>query len=161
MWNEDMNKLLAKPKLEDHPFVTGAGGDFITDLARFDEEIDFKAGHIFFREGGYADKFYLILEGTIAIESEMGNGDRPVVIQVLEGGDVLGWSWMYPPFMWHFSARACTDGKAIRFNAPALMLKAEEDREFGYELMRRVTAELIKRLQNTRRLMLLNVGKRR
>jgi CRP/FNR family cyclic AMP-dependent transcriptional regulator len=156
-----MNKLLARPKLEDHPFVAGAGGEFIRELAKSNEEFDFKAGHIFFREGGYAEKFYLIVEGKVAVESEMGNGERPVVIQVLQGGDSLGWSWMYPPFTWHFSARACSDGKAIRFNAPALMLKAEENKEFGSELMKRLTRELIQRLQNTRKLMLLNVGDRR
>jgi len=156
-----MNRLLARPKLEDHPFVAGAGGDFISELARFNEEIEFKAGDVFFHEGDYADKFYLILEGKVSIEAEMSSGQKSVAIQTVDAGDALGWSWLFPPYTWHFSARACTDGKAIVLEAPNLMVHAENDPAFGYELMKRLSREVIRRLQHTRKLLLLNVRDRR
>ena len=153
-----MNKLLQRPALEDHSFVQGAGGAFVAELAKFEKEIKFKVGDVLFREGQYADKFNLNLEGTVAIEADISPGGEPVLIQNVQAGDVLGWSWFYAPYIWHFSARARSDGKALVFNAPALLVHAEENPVFGYQLTKRLTGQLILRLQQIRRLLLMNIA---
>jgi len=73
---------------------------------------EFKAGERILKEGGPANRFYLILEGRVELESSAANGET-VHIQTLDACDVLGWSWLFPPYYWHFDARALTPTKAI------------------------------------------------
>jgi CRP-like cAMP-binding protein len=141
-----MRALLERPKLEDHPFVAGASLEFIQELAKVQKEVGFKSGEILFRKGDYADKFFLVLEGAVEIEIE-GNQNKPkVIVQTLGPGDLVGWSWLFEPYCWHFSARAKTDGKALCVNGPSLLVSAETNHEFGYELMKRLSRNLIHRL---------------
>lgn len=144
----------AEAEIQNHPFVAGASREFIQELASFDEPVTFAAGQLIFREREYADRFYLIQEGRVELEAD-GTATQPAIsIQTLGPGDVLGWSWLYPPYIWHFSARAKTACTAVSFKAPALLVRAEENRDFGYELMKRLSVHVIQRLQKTRELLI-------
>ena len=77
-----------------------------------------------------------------------------VPIQTIGGGDVLGWSWLFPPFTWHFQARALSRTEAIVLNGPHLVVACNANHEFGYELMKRVAHVVLKRLQATRKKLL-------
>jgi CRP-like cAMP-binding protein len=112
--------------------------------------VEFETGETILREGDYADKFYLICEGKIALEAAC-NGATSVPIQTLGAGDLLGWSWLYAPYEWHFTARALEPVKAVELNAASLLIRAEEDPVFGYELMKRISQHLIQRFQATRK----------
>jgi CRP-like cAMP-binding protein len=70
---------------------------------------------------------------------------------ILGAGDVLGWSWLFPPYLWHFDARAATPTTAIFFYGTRLRELCDENHDLGYELMKRVSEIVIKRLQATRR----------
>jgi len=119
----------------------------LAEVAMFKE---FPAGEIIFREGDPANRFYLILDGEVALES--APPDRPpVVLQTIGRDDVLGWSWLFPPYYWHFDARAITPTKAIFFYGTWLRESCERDRDFGYEMMKRMSAVMIERLQATRK----------
>jgi CRP/FNR family cyclic AMP-dependent transcriptional regulator len=119
----------------------------LAEVAMFKE---FPAGEVIFREGDPANRFYLILEGEVALES--APPDRaPVVLQTIGRDDVLGWSWLFPPYYWHFDARATVPTKAIFFYGTWLRENCERDRDFGYEMMKRMSAIMIERLQATRR----------
>ena len=72
-------------------------------------------------------------------------------IQTLTAGHVLGWSWLFPPYYWHFDARALEPTRAIFFYGTRLREECEQDPDLGYALMKRVTQVLINRLQATRR----------
>lgn len=113
----------------------------------------FTAGDVVFREGEPANRFYLMLEGAIELVSYAGNGER-VVIQTIGPGDVLGWSWLFPPYYWQFDARAVSDTKAIFFYATPLREECEADHDLGYELMKRMAGIMLRRLQATRRQLL-------
>ena len=111
---------------------------------------EFKEGDLILNEGDPANRFYLILDGRVELESrELGTGS--VQIQTLGKGDVLGWSWLFPPYYWHFDARAVVSTKAIFFYGTRLRELCGDNHDLGYELMMRVSEIIIKRLQAARR----------
>lgn len=132
------------------PFFAGMGDRPLELLAQDSMLAEFKAGERILSEGGIANRFYLILEGQVELESSVFE-DAAVHIQTLGVGDVLGWSWLFPPYYSHFDARAVTPTKAIFFYGTHLRELCEENHDLGYEMMKRVSEIVIKRLQATRR----------
>lgn len=112
------------------------------------------AGTIVMREGDPADRFFLIRQGSVALEVDAPG--RALVIQTLGDGEVVGWSWLFAPYRWAMDGRAVTDCALITFDAACLRGKVEADHELGYQLMSRFAANVIDRLQATR-LQLLDV----
>jgi CRP/FNR family transcriptional regulator, cyclic AMP receptor protein len=109
----------------------------------------FAADDWIFQEGEDATRFYLIRSGKVALKAFVpGRGE--VTIQTIEPGDVLGWSWLLPPYHWHFGARALELTRAIAFDGECLRMKAESDHDLGYELFKRFSQKIIERLQATR-----------
>jgi CRP-like cAMP-binding protein len=107
-------------------------------------------GDLILREGEPANRFYLIESGGVALEAhEPADGTFP--IQTLTKGDVLGWSWLLSPFVWHFQARVIEPTTVLVLDAAQLLIKAEADHDFGYELMKRTAHVLMGRLRATRR----------
>src|SRR5262249_12502274 len=116
-------------------------------------EATFQPGEILFREGEPASAFYLLESGEVALEAhELADGTA--LVQTLGARAALGGSWLLPPFGWHLRARALEPSRAVVLNAGHLLAAAERDRDFGYELMRRVAQVLIHRLQATRQQLL-------
>jgi CRP-like cAMP-binding protein len=113
------------------------------------------AGECLFREGQQADVFYAIRHGSVALEQHVPARDT-VTIDTLHDGDLLGWSWLFPPYRWEFDGRAREDTALISFDGACLRGKCEADHELGYELMSRFAQVIIARLQATR-LRLLDV----
>ena len=101
-----------------------------------------------FVEGDPADAFYFIEEGAVSIELTVPDRPRSSVHQV-GAGEILGWSWVSPPYHWHFNARALKATKAIAFDARCLRAKLEADHELGYELLRRFAEVIVQRLDAT------------
>ncbi|MGH3081634.1 MAG: cyclic nucleotide-binding domain-containing protein [Gaiellaceae bacterium] len=124
--------------------IAGCGG-----TAHFEE------GEHVFREGDDANTFYVIRTGTVALETHVP-GRGPARLMTLHDEDVLGWSWLFPPYRWHFDARAIDHVRALAFDGACLRGKSVEDHELGYELMRRFAEVMLSRLQATR-LQLLDV----
>jgi CRP/FNR family cyclic AMP-dependent transcriptional regulator len=115
----------------------------------------FEAGQYLFREGEAADLFYGIRRGTVALEIHVP-AREPVVIETLEEGDLLGWSWLFPPYTWSFDARARDPLAVVVFDGACLRGKCDADHDLGYALMSRIAEVIIERLQATR-LRLLDV----
>ena len=110
----------------------------------------FEPGEVIFREGEPANRFYLIHSGEVDLEADL-DGERIVPIQKAGPGDVIGWSWLYPPYYWHFGARAVQRSTATFYYGTRLREECEDNPEFGYELMKRISQVLLDRLQSTRR----------
>ena|SRR2546421_4689424 len=136
-----------------HPFVKGLSARHLATLALYSSETEFGPGERIFREGEPANRFYLIIEGNVALEARAQNAS-PVLIQSIGAGDVLGWSWLFEPYVWHFDARAVEPTRAIFFYGTWLRDQCEEDHDFGSQVMKRVAAVLIERLQAERRRLL-------
>jgi CRP/FNR family cyclic AMP-dependent transcriptional regulator len=136
-----------------HPFLAGmnrAQLGLLTDCAMATQ---FKKGQTILREGEFANRFYLIEGGKVALESGADSGE-PVVIETIGPGDLLGWSWMFPPYIWQFTARAVESTTAIFFYGTILREYCEKDHSFGYELFKRMSVVMMKRLQGARKQML-------
>jgi CRP/FNR family cyclic AMP-dependent transcriptional regulator len=136
--------------ITDHAFFHGMKSEHLAVLLDGAKEAQFKPGDVLFREGEPANQFYLIESGKVAVETHEKANDTTVV-QTLDDGEVLGWSWLFPPFVWHFQARAVEPTSAIILNGAHLLMTAERNHEFGYELMKRVAQVVIHRLQTTRK----------
>ena len=104
------------------------------------------------REGEVANRFYLIETGKVVLESSNGQAN-PVIIETIGAGELLGWSWMFPPYTWRITARAVEPTSAIFFYGTILREYCERDCSFGYELFKRMAPVMIKRMQAARRKM--------
>src|SRR5689334_18423565 len=98
--------------IKSHPFLEGMSPHQIRLLGDCAMRAHFGAGELIFREGDPANRFYLILSGKVALESYI-EGKGHTLIQTIGAGDVLGWSWLFPPYFWHFDARAVEPTDAI------------------------------------------------
>ena len=137
----------------EHPFLAGLQPAHLRVLADNALRMHYETGTTIFREGDPANRFYLIERGRVSLESRRQD-EPPVRIQTIGPGDVLGWSWLFPPYHWNFDARAVEPATAIFFYGTRLREQCEQDKTLGYELMKRMTAVAIQRLQATRRQLL-------
>ena len=129
-----------------HPFVAGMNHTQLTLLTDCAVTRHFNTGQTILREGEFANGFYLIETGKVALESVAGFGES-IPIQIIGAGDLLGWSWMFPPYVWRFTARAIEPTAALFFYAAILRDYCERDHSLGYRLLKRISAVMVKRLQ--------------
>ena len=135
--------------LAEHPFPKGLSRAHLKFLAGCARNVRFEEGSFLLREGQGADHFFLIRRGRVSIEIYApGRGAIPV--QTVEAGEVLGWSWIVPPYRSRFDARAATTVSAIALDGRCLRAKCARDHELGYELLRRFAAVVSRRLEATR-----------
>ncbi len=138
-----------------HPFFEGLEPKYLQLMTGCASNVRFEAGAYIFREGEAASHFYIIRQGKVALE--MFAAQRgPITIETIEAGEVLGWSWLFPPYRWHFDARVVEPTRAITLDGVCLRTKGEADHDLGYELVKRVAQIMMQRLQATR-LQLLDV----
>jgi CRP/FNR family transcriptional regulator, cyclic AMP receptor protein len=129
-----------------HPFLAGMNRTQLALLTDCAMAAHFKTGQTILREGEFANRCYLIETGKVVVESG-GKFCEPMVIETIGAGDLLGWSWMFPPYIWHFTARAIEPTTAIFFFGTILREYCEKDHSLGYELLKRISAVMVKRLQ--------------
>jgi len=135
--------------LREHSFFAGLGDAFLALVSGCARNVRFEAGHYLFHEGEPANEFYLLRHGRVALELH-APGRGPITFQTLGEGEIVGVSWLIPPYRWAYDARALTLVRAIGVDAACLRQKCEADHDLGYEMMKRVTSVLIQRLQTTR-----------
>ena len=136
-----------------HPFLAGMNHTQLTLLTDCAVARHFNANQTILRESEFANGFYLVETGKVALESETGLG-RSIPVQILGVGDLLGWSWMFPPYRWHFGATAEGPVLAISFDGPGIRALCTAEPELGYELTRRLIQVVVERMQATRMRML-------
>jgi CRP-like cAMP-binding protein len=144
MNREDLERSVAA-----HPFLIGLGEHHVRLMADCAIRTQFEADQVIFREGETANRFYLIEHGKVALESAAYTGE-PVTIDMVADGDLLGWSWLFPPYVWHFGARALEPTAAIFFYGTVLREYCEQDQSLGYELFKRMSEVMTRRLQSAR-----------
>jgi CRP-like cAMP-binding protein len=148
-----MNNQLIANYLSTHPFFSGMDESFLKFLTDCAAELSIKKGDLLFRQGKPADTFYLLREGQISIQVPALVGPN-LEIQHLGDDQLLGWSWLIPPYRWNFLARAETDSNLLKFDGKAILTRCEEDPRFGYELYKRFAALMSERLDAARQRMM-------
>jgi CRP-like cAMP-binding protein len=142
-----------------HPFFIGMNAHYIRLLSDCAMATRFAKDQVIFRAGETANRFYLIESGKVVLESEPNAGGVPVIIDTISAGDLLGWSWIFPPYIWHFTARAAESTSSIFFYGTILREYCDKDPKLGYELFKRMSEVMIRRLQRARSELLEAMGK--
>lgn len=147
---ETLERIIAE-----HPFFASLDDAFMKLMVSCASNVRLKAGTYILKEGDSANTFYLIREGKVAVEV-LAPQHKPIIVSTLGQGEILGWSWLLPPFRWKFSARAMDDIRAIALDGKCLRGKCEENHDLGYEVLKRFAQIIEQRLEATR-LQLLDV----
>lgn len=138
-----------EPLLIEHPFLKGLDQKHIQLITGCASNVRFDSGQIIFREGEEADQFYIIRQGKVALQIYTP-GRGSIIIDTLTDGEVLGWSWLIPPYQWRFDAVATELTRAIALDGKCLRNKCEADHDLGYELLKRFSSIVESRLESTR-----------
>jgi CRP/FNR family transcriptional regulator, cyclic AMP receptor protein len=138
-----------EPLLSKHPFFEGIDSNYLKTLTGCASNVRFPGGQMIFKEGEEANQFFLLREGRVAIEVFV-EARGPVTIQTLSAGEILGWSWLVPPYCWRFDARAVDEVRALALDGKCLREKCETDPRLGYELLKRFAVIISRRLEATR-----------
>jgi len=147
---ENLERVLAG-----HPFFADLAPAHLAVLTGCATNVRIAAGRFLCRTGEEANRFYLIRAGKVAVEL-LPPGREPVVVQTLRDGEILGWSWLVPPHHWSFDAVALEETRAVALDGTCLRGKCEADHDLGYELLKRFSVVIARRLEATR-LQLLDV----
>ncbi|MGA8295525.1 MAG: cyclic nucleotide-binding domain-containing protein [Acidimicrobiales bacterium] len=139
-----MNELIAET-----PLFSGLGASAIDLAAGCATNVAFDEGERLLLEGEEADTFFLIRRGQVAIQVRRPSG-KPIVIETIGPGKILGLSWLVPPYRWHFDAVATEPVGAVAIDGLCLRKKADEEPAFGYAILQRIAQVLLERLQATR-----------
>jgi CRP/FNR family cyclic AMP-dependent transcriptional regulator len=137
------------PAIAEHPFLRGMPPGHLDALAEVGADVSYPAGHRIFEGGGYAGKFWLIQSGHVALDMQVP-GQRRVFVDNVGMGELLGCSWLFPPYRWELGAVCTGPLRAFEFDAAAVRARCAADPLFGYELTRRLLRVFAKRLQRTR-----------
>ncbi len=135
--------------LSEHPFFAGLDDDTVSMLVGCSRNVHVRQGEYLFREGEPADRFFVVRRGRVALDVHVPGQVERVVDTVDEGG-VVGWSWLVPPYRWFFDARAVQGVSAVVVDASCLREKCDQDPALGYALMQRVAGVMYQRLQSAR-----------
>jgi CRP/FNR family transcriptional regulator, cyclic AMP receptor protein len=135
--------------LAEAPAFEGMSQEHLALIAGCAQNKSFREGEYLMREGDPADNFFVIRHGRVAMEIYVPQRGA-VTIETIDDGDVLGWSWLMPPFRCHMDARALGTVHTVVFDAACLRGKSDTDPVLGYGLMRRFIPVIVERLQATR-----------
>ena len=135
--------------LPQHPFFAGLDESMAALVAGCARTVHFRPGQHLFREGQQADTFYVVRHGRVALQVTAPAGP-PVVVDTAHDDDVVGWSWLVPPYRWTFDALATEETSAIAVDGACLREKAAADPTLGYALLQRVVKVMSARVQSAR-----------
>lgn len=146
-----------------YPFFAGLEHTHIVELAKAAEELTFEADATIFAESASLGKFYLLLEGAVAIVMEVPDRSveqdvsgqltgqmvmKDVVLSTVGTGSVFGWPGLVPPHSASAGAKAITSCKVVGFNAKALLAAFEDDPTFGYLMTQKAAGIIAERLRD-------------
>jgi CRP/FNR family transcriptional regulator, cyclic AMP receptor protein len=134
-----------RQNLRDHAFFAGLDPNILAIVAGCAKNVSFEPGDFLLREGQPADQFFVIQRGRVAIQVHSPAAGT-VVVDTADAGDVVGWSWLVPPYRWLFDARAVEATGAVALDGTCLRGKCEQYPKVGYELMKLVTQVMFGRL---------------
>lgn len=134
--------------VREHSFFAGMKSEYIAVIAGCAKNVRFEAGHYLFHEGDTADQLYLLRSGRVALGVMAPSG--PLTLQEVGESEIVGASWLVPPYRRGLSAKALELTRAIALDAVCLRGKCEDNHDLGYEMMKRFMPILLQRLRAAR-----------
>jgi len=150
---DEMAKESLKRELADYRFFAGLEPEYLEFLARCAREVRTEADHVLFRHGDRAEQFYLLCSGRVCMEVPAISGPS-LEIQEVNAGEVLGWSWLIPPYTWSFQGRTLEKCTLLEFDGKAVLERCEQDHHFGYAILKRFSSLMSRRLDAARQQMI-------
>jgi CRP-like cAMP-binding protein len=135
--------------IAEHPFFADLSPAHLAVVAGCAQIAGYRSGEFLFKYGGAAEHFFVLRHGRVSLEMAAPGRD-PFRFQTAGPGDVVGWSWLFPPHTWQFDARAVDEVGVIRFDGRCLRAKCDADPALGYALMQRFARVLVQRFTDTR-----------
>lgn len=132
-----------------HPFFDGLSPAHLAALTPISEERTIPKDHYLFREDEPAHGFYLVLSGEISLEMHASPGGT-IQLETAGPGALVGFSWLFAPYRWHLDARARELSVVQRLDAQRLRAMIEADHHLGFEIEKRLLAQMYERLQRGR-----------
>ncbi|HZP18498.1 MAG TPA: cyclic nucleotide-binding domain-containing protein [Terriglobales bacterium] len=139
---ENLERIIAE-----HPFFAGLESYYLGLLVGCASNVRFEKGEYIFKEGGEANEFYLVRAGKVALEV-FAPHHQPIIVSTLGEGEILGWSWLLPPYHWKFHAHVVEQTRAIALDGKCLRNKCEQNHDLGYELLKRFAQIVDRRLDD-------------
>jgi CRP-like cAMP-binding protein len=155
--NEEEPRLV--PRVANHPFMIGLKPDFVKLLSQGAREKSYERDDMLFLAGEPADKFFLVIYGSVSLEFDIPE-DRHSSVQTVEAGEVVGWSWMTPPYRWTSDARALRPTRVVMLQASVIRQVCNARPMDGYRFMLRLIPIVGNRLENARSQLLEKRGHR-
>lgn len=144
-----MDRRTIADLLTENEFLAGLDPEAVAFIAGCGQNVHFAEGEYVFHEGGSADRFYILRDGRVALET-FAPGRGPLVIDTVGPDQLLGASWLVPPYRWMFDGRVVEPVRAVALDGACIRAKCEDDPTLGFELMKRVAVVLESRLQSAR-----------
>ncbi len=141
---ENLERIIA-----DCPFFAGLDHAYLDLIVGCASNVRFEKGTYVFREGTPADTFYLIREGKVNVEIHAPHRQSMAVATIGEG-EIMGWSWLLPPYVWKFNGKAMQNIRAIALDGKCLRGKCEQNHDLGYEILQRLVQVIEHRLDDAR-----------
>lgn len=113
------------------------------------QEVSFRPSERLFDEHQPADRFWIVKTGAVILDAQVP-GRRPAEVEMLGHGDLVGLSWLFPPYEWELGAEAMSLVRAWEFDAVAVRERCEAEAGFGFALTQWAAQVLAHRLQATR-----------
>jgi CRP/FNR family cyclic AMP-dependent transcriptional regulator len=135
-----------RPILAGIPLFDGMSLQHIELIAGCAANVRFEPGEFAARQGEAADLFFIVRKGRLALQVH-GPGRGELTLQTVGENEVLGWSWLIPPYRWHFDVRALTATRALALDGRCLRGKFDGDYQLGYEMMTRFAQLITHRLE--------------
>lgn len=135
--------------LKEHPVFQRLSEVYLHQLAEHMQVISVDGGGILFEEAASADKFYIVMEGTVDLYATLSD-DEEQWVQMIDVGEVIGWSWLVPPYRWAFTAKTREGAMLMKFDASAIRELCDRDPAFGYGTMKQICSLMLGRLHTIR-----------
>ena len=144
-----MEEKTIEQLLGTHRFFAGMPAEDLELVAGCGSNVAFERGQIISKQNGPAEFFLAIRRGRVAVEIYVP-GKGTLQLETITEGSIVGWSWLFEPYLWHFDIRAVETTRAVKFDGACLRKKCDEDPRLGYDFMKRFTAVAARRLEAAR-----------
>lgn len=141
---KDMEKIIAEQR-----FFKDMPKEFRATIAGCGTMAVYEPGQFMFKAGDQATHFFLIRDGNVGLELQVP-GSEVFRFQTVGEGEIIGWSWIFEPFVYQFDARTLEKTRVVSFDGRCLRGKCDADAELGFYLMKRFSKVMVRRLAATR-----------